>query len=87
MDGKEYRNLFDEIGWEEQRNRRIIGLIESDMNIIKSLGDKGRALDNFLNDALARAAFKTIAMIWDEWEAGNVSNGEWNYRTVRGRRL
>ena len=70
MNNDEYRNLFDEIGWEEQRNRRIIALIGSNINIIKSLGDTGTALDNILNDALARSSFKTIRMIWQEWEDG-----------------
>ncbi len=72
MNDKDYRNLFNEIGWEEQRNKRIISLIGSNINMLKTM----KNYDKQVLDAIRLSLIKVIKDIWDEWEAGNVSNGE-----------
>ncbi len=72
MNDKDYRNLFNEIGWEEQRNERIISLIGSNINMLKTM----KNYDKQVLDAIRLSLIKVIKDIWDEWEAGNVSNGE-----------
>ena len=72
MNDKDYRNLFNEIGWEEQRNERIISLIGSYINMLKTM----KNYDKQVLDAIRLSLIKVIKDIWDEWEAGNVSNGE-----------
>ncbi len=74
MNNEEYRSLFDEIGWEEQRNRRIISIVESHIRMVNALDNY--PLAKVVVDAFNRSTMKTIRRIWQEWEAGNVSNGE-----------